>query len=150
MGLWILHGTVSVRVAVCSRLGASLAVCLGALHAAVWARCSSFFLPFTLAFGAFASVFSRLSTFALTAMLLLALVWSDAWGLLFLSTVLGLFTFLLFSFHLPHAMAEPRAVAFDLNVRLEEDENGNLAFDLDFDYVQNLPGKFYECACFFL
>jgi len=61
-------------------------------------------------------------------------------------------------------MAEPRVVGFDLNVRLEEDENGNLAFDLndaildngngngfdlnlpldefgavDFDYVQNLP-----------
>lgn len=61
-------------------------------------------------------------------------------------------------------MAEPRVVDFDLNVRLEEDENGNLAFDLndaildngngngfdlnlpldefgavDFDYVQNLP-----------
>ena len=28
-------------------------------------------------------------------------------------------------------MADPRVAAFDLNVRLEEDDNGNLAFDLN-------------------
>ena len=57
-------------------------------------------------------------------------------SLLFLSTV-RLFTFLLFSFHLPHAMAEPRAVGFDLNVRLEEDDNDNLAFDLNEAILDN-------------
>jgi hypothetical protein len=54
---------------------------------------------------------------------------------------LGLFTFLLFSFHLPHAMAEPRVVGFDLNVRLEEDENGNLAFDLNDAILDNGNGN---------
>ncbi|XP_066396308.1 uncharacterized protein [Miscanthus floridulus] len=65
-------------------------------------------------------------------------------------------------------MADPRVAAFDLNVRLEEHDNGNLAFDLnepilesgndngfdlnlpldeygavDFDYIQNLAGIFF-------
>ena len=61
-------------------------------------------------------------------------------SLLFLSTV-RLITFHLFSFHLPHAIAQPRVVSFDLNVRLEEDENGNLAFDLNEAILDNGNGN---------
>ncbi len=56
------------------------------------------------------------------------------------------------SFHLLHAMAVPVIAGFDLNVRLEEDEDGNVPFHLNEPILEdhNVNGNVFVLSFFFL